>query len=356
MKLWRKTQDEAGNSHLTEVTDVRQIDAGKPVLFVLPTKRCTNDNPDGHRYAAGAVKAAQRMLGEEGATSPDTEVLVVTYDEKTGHGRRRYMNHALDAVQDRDADGFVRDFLKPLVERDARISLFGLSYGSVFSDAVRATYIREARNDGKPDAAIREDLADIYNIQIANISRATQPGAKGRDESFDYSGVFFSFANDITAKIDAGRLSASIPKAHGKDDVTIAQLPGNRCNVIVHAPKEMLRHEEDGGWSLMKNQSPLPPIRTNHMVDFFLLKDDPVGMYPLLERSLHNAVNREGRPAADTLLSHKPQKSYAPSTQEVMSLSERADQLYGSAQHLAEGWASRISRQRLTQQLSGREH
>lgn len=353
MKLWRRIRDEEGNSRLTEVTEVSQIDAGKPVVFVFPIKGAHNSEPDWRRCAAGSVKYVEKMLDME-PQDPDAEVLVVSYDGDTSHRRRRHMNRAMDSLQDEDADVFVTDYLRPLVEKNASVSMFGLSYGSVFAEAIRASYIRQERLDGRDDAAIGEALGNIYTVMLSNISNAVSANARGRDGSLDYSGIFFGFANDRTARIDNPRFRDSIPRGHRKNAVTIAPLTGNRAYVVTDAPKEMVTRDDKGKWGIVEDRHhKIKHIRHNHSTEFFMLPDDPIGLYPLVERAFYNMVHREGRPTVEELFTTRPDKRYASSTDEIMSLPQRADEIYRAANRVSPGWQGRVAIGSLNGQLSG---
>lgn len=344
MKLWRKTRDEQGNSRLTEVTALDQIDTSKPVVFVFPTTESRNGSPMCAHRAAGAVKCVNNILKQE-EKNPTAEVLVVTYDESVSHLKRMKMNKQMDRAKDRDAEAFVKSYLHPLVEQNASISLFGISYGSIFAEAVRASYIRHAREQGKEDNGIRNELGNIYAVTIANISRATTPRAKGRDGTLDYSSISFSFANDLTARVNNPGFRKSIPAGHTRDNITIAPLSGNRLHVIGNAPRQMSqwkKSEEGMELEVVRNTSRIPGLRTNHVPQFFLMTGGDGGLYPLVERALHNAVNRQGSPSVQSLMEKEvDRKQTAPSHSEA-NLPSWADRLRISAHQPQGSWEEHV--------------
>lgn len=305
MQVWRKVENEQGQTRLQEVKDVGEIAADKPILFVFPGVGGTNGSNSqdedkqggisrilakGNPKAGGLCSYAAKVLDTETylanlearkhdpdapltPLAEDYEILAVTYSTPVTALKAKNSN---EHKQNRDAEAhrFVRDFLRPLQDRDASqpITFFGISYGSLFAQNARRSLIRSYKRDNLPKEEIQQKVKSIYQITAADVSLSSISRGHSFIGDLQFSGLAFSFRKDLigravnsTMRDRLGRL----PRA-GENNEYLFTGKDNFYRVFTPAPKSVdMWLGEDG--KQVHDAKLLNLFRTRHTTALILL-------------------------------------------------------------------------------------
>lgn len=289
IEIW----DEKAQKYVTRlepIKNVEDINTDKPILFVFPGVGGTNGSNSqdeekkgglfrmfakGNPKAGGLCSYANKVL-KEGNPDNDVEILAVTYSNPYTPGKAKNSNENKNN-RDFEATRFVKQFLKPLQEREnpPSISFFGISYGSLFAQNIRRSLIRSYKRDNLTESQIRDKVKSIYQITAADVSLSSITRGHSFIGDLQFSGLAFSFKNDLIGRAVNSTMRDRVRKLpHAKNEETkedyIFTGKDNFYRIFTSAPKsvEMWGNKND---KLVHDDKLLKLFRTRHTTALILM-------------------------------------------------------------------------------------
>lgn len=324
MQLWRRIENEQGQTRLQEVKDVSEIAADKPILFVFPGVGGTNGSNSqdedkeggfsrilakGNPKAGGLCSYAAKVLDTETylanlearKTDPDAalkplaedyEILAVTYSMPVTPLKAKNSN---ENKQDRDPEShrFVRDFLRPLQDREngQPITFFGISYGSIFAQNARRSLRRSYKRDHLSKEEIHEKVKSIYQITAADVSLSSISRGHSQTGDLQFSGLAFSFRRDLIGRAVNSTFRervSRLPRA-GENKEYVFTGKDNFYRIFTPAPKSVDMWLGEEGQQV-HDAKLMNLFRTRHTTALILLDEGENGQ--MFRNAFRTIVNR----------------------------------------------------------------
>jgi hypothetical protein len=306
MQLWKRTLSIQGLPVLEPVS-TEEISGEMPIVFVFPGKRnigCKDSITESSKQElSGFIKLVEQLSGGD-SLAKKAAIYIVSYDDHEQNFENLLKsNQLLDKFTEPEAEKFAKEFLIPLINKGLqnKITIFTQSYGAAFAQNVRVATINALREQNCKDEIIAKNLEDIVLVSSGNPSTAAVSNVDNRNGNLDYTSIFFTSPKDILAKEINPHFEKTIPEDH--QNLSITKLSGNnRIQVTVNTPSVVIYNKDSKRDTVALAEDP-----NRHLIRMYAQRggESSVGGVAALERSLRNAILREGPTDAIELLSKK---------------------------------------------------
>lgn len=307
MRLWRRLQDEDGQSSLQEVYTASPYQRSpfstdkKSVLIVLPGASTADDRPE---YINGAAKRAAHLLGG-GDPNPEVEILVGSYRstrEVMDLGRK--INTLYNYSDDYD-EMFLDDVLIPLMEQDIPITFLATSYGAAQAECIRNRLLERFKYTDRRD--LKTKIQNMVLIGIAGVSGPLNARTRRTDGDMNFTSVYVQNADDFTGEnlvYEGEHINLNyrnrVPPFHQPGKLTFERRPvalGQQNIIAVTAtpPGEMTYWKLSDGYFHLETEREGTEPPAAHWLTYFITRhpDQTPGLVAVIENVLRNAVDRD---------------------------------------------------------------